>query len=220
MELNDDRGRPPKTAKAKAIELIKQQIEQQGKADAKAIAQATGYHPVHIRRLIKQVEKQIKYPETEIETTEPVSPTLEVEKAEVVPSVEATVVPTTPEEAVAEAVAEAEWTEENIYNLINMCDGLFPEDCRHTKEQNQALARAWYKPFNRLLQKYADQNADLYIALVVTGLWLIPPITKIAKKRMKPKPKEPETVTLGTTEIKVPAKMESGEFGKKSAEPT
>jgi len=214
-----EKGRPPKSAKAKAIELIKEQIEKQGKIDAKAISQATGYHPVHVRRLAKQIEKQIKYPETET-PAKPETPTLEVEKAEVIPTAEELPVPTTPEEAVAEAVAEAEWTEENIYNLINMTDGLFPEDCRHTKEQNQALARAWLKPFNRMLQKYADQNADLYIALIVTALWLIPPVTKIIKKRQKPKPKEPETVSLGTTEIKVPAKTESREFGKKSAEPT
>ena len=206
--------------KSKAIELIKQQLEQQGKVDTRAVAQATGYSQRQILRLAKETERKIKYPEEAETETKPETPTLEVEKAEVIPTAEVLPVPTTPEEAVAEAVAEAEWTEENIYNLINMCDGLFPEDCRHTKEQNQALARAWLKPFNRMLQKYADQNADLYIALIVTALWLIPPVTKIIKKRQKPKPKEPETVTLGTTEIKVPTKMESGEFGKKSSEPS
>jgi hypothetical protein len=180
--LSKPQGRPPKTEKQKAIELIKQQIEQQGKPDATAIAKATGYHPVHVRRLIKEVQRQMQTPETETKT---VTPTVEIEKAEVIPQAEP--IPLTPEEAVKEAISEGEWTEDNLYGLINMVDALFPEDCRHTEQQNRALAKAWVKPFNRLLEKYMEKNADLYIALVVSALWVLPSVAKIVAKRRKPK---------------------------------
>jgi hypothetical protein len=206
--------------KSKAIELIKQQLEQTGKVDANAVAQATGYHPDYIRRLTKRIKAK-QYAEGE--TPEAITPKVEVEKVETVPAVpvEFPEVEGKAEEIVGEVAELGEWTEEHVYSLISMVDSLFPEDCRHTEEQNRALSKAWVKPFNRLLQKYADQNADLYIAIVVTVLWLVPPISKIVSKRVKkPKPKEEELAKLGTTEIKVPAKMESGKFGEQSFQPT
>jgi hypothetical protein len=205
-------------SKSKAIELIKQQLEQQGKIDANAIAQATGYHPDYIRRLAKRIKAE-QYAEGKIPEGE--QPTIEIEKVETIPAVPLPEeVEAKAEEIVGEAITAGEWTEEHVYSLVSMVDCLFPEDCRHTEEQNRALARAWVKPFNRLLQKYADQNADLYIAIAVTVLWLVPPMSKLISKRKKPKVEEKETAKLGTTEIKIPTRPEGRKFGEQMFQPT
>ena len=216
MKLDSKKGRPQKLSKSKAVELIKQQLEQTGKVNAKEVAEATGYHPVHIRRLVKQVEKQIKYPETEkpIAEGETVTPTVTVETAK------AEEIPLTPEEQaegiVTEAIEKGEWNEEDLFSLFDSVNMLFPERHRRDDKATRAVAKAWVKPFNRMMEKYAD--ADLYIALAVTAMYFAPPIISIVRERATKK-KEAEKIAAGGTRE---SEKQTGktEFGKQLYQPT
>jgi len=207
MKLDTKKGRPAKLSKSKAIELIKTQLEQTGKVNAKEVAEATGYTPRHVHRFIEQVQKQLKYPETEKPITEGeiVTPTVKVETAK------AEEIPLSPEEQaegiVAEVIEKGEWNEEDIFSLFDSINMLFPERHRRDDKATRAVAKAWVKPFNRMMEKYAD--ADLYIALAVTAMYFAPPIISMVRERQTVK-KEKEKVE----------KQTKTEFGKQLYQPT
>ena len=208
MKLDTKRGGQPKLSKSRAIELIKTSLEQTGKVNAKEVAEATGYTPVHIRRLAKQVTKQLKYPETEkpIQEGELVTPSVKIEAAT------AEEIPLSPEEQIegiaAEAIEKGEWNEEDLFSLFDSVNMLFPERHRRDDKATRVVAKAWVKPFNRMMEKYVD--ADLYIALAVTAMYFAPPIIGMVRERQTAK-KEKEKIekTTGKTE-----------FGKQLYQPT
>lgn len=189
MNPTKQTGRPAKDQKPHAIELIKAQLEQTGKVNAKEIAQATGYEVGHIRRLAKKVQKQklggteTLEPETEGET---VTPDVRVESVEAEEIPEAEVL--TPEGIASQAMAKGFFDEDDIFSLFDSVNSLFPEKYRRDEKATRAVSKAWVKPFNRLLEKYADENVDLYIAVAVTVMYFAPSAVSMMRDRMaKPK---------------------------------
>lgn len=189
MNPTKQTGRPAKDQKPHAIELIKQQLEQTGKVNAKEIAQATGYEIGHIRRLAKQVQKQKlkgETPEAETSEGETVTPSVKVESVEAEEIPEAEVL--TPEGIASQAIAKGFFDENDIFSLFDGVNSLFPEKFRRDEKATRAVSKAWVKPFNRLLDKYADENVDLYIALAVTIMYFAPCAVGMVRDRMsKPK---------------------------------
>lgn len=191
-------GRPvSKEQRNHALELINAQLDQTGKVNAREIAQATGYHKVHIRRLVKEVQKQrlggaeVKTGTEEGETVAP-QVTVETVEAEEIPEAEVQ----TPEGIALGAISKGEWNEDDIFSLFDSVNQLFPEKYQRPEKATRAVAKAWVKPFNRLLEKYADENVDLYIAIAVTAMYFAPSVMGIVRDKMsKPKVKPDATKT-------------------------
>jgi len=74
----------------------------------------------------------------------------------------------------------------------------------HDREGCELMGSVWYAPMNRLFMKYKD--ADIYIAIALTALWLIAPFKKQIVESMKSRGKKKEP--------KKEEKKEDGSKGK------
>lgn len=168
--------------KNKAIELLKE-----GRLKIREIAKETGYTTTSIRRFKKEIEETptgLQTPEAEIEPITPAKPPKELIEAEGI-----TLEPTPQIKAALQA--------KDIEGVFEGVNQLLPKDYQRTKEQISLLGKVWEAPLNRLMEKYVDENIDLYIAIIVTVLVFAPvPIKYLREKRKEKKqlvPKHLET---------------------------
>ena len=79
------------------------------------------------------------------------------------------------------------------FHLIN---DLFPKEFQRPDKSMKFLGKLWYKPANRILQEYMEQNVDIYVAGIFTVIAFAPSIYGVLKTKMKkPKKKKPEEET-------------------------
>lgn len=145
---------------------------------------------------------------TEVVTPTPVEPVVTVEEEGIVevPVIEEAEVPIIEEEAVVEVPSErveglAErleagmLTSEDITYVWSSVNQLFPQKYQRPDKAMQILGKLWVKPANRMIEKYAVENVDLYLAVGVTVLTFAPSLVGMVRDRRK-KPKESEESEL------------------------
>lgn len=77
---------------------------------------------------------------------------------------------------------------EMVWTAVN---DLFPEKHQRPEKSMKLLGKIWYKPTNRILQQYLDENVDLYLAIGVTLLVFGKPLYNVVKD-MTSKKEEPK----------------------------
>ena len=106
--------------------------------------------------------------------------------------------PAEPLERVAgKLIAGAILDPEDLEYLFRALNDLFPGRFQRPDKSMKLLGKVWYKPANRILQEYMEQNIDVYFAGIVTVIVFAPAIYGVAKsylgKKPKKKKKEEET---------------------------
>jgi len=118
----------------------------------------------------------------EIEPTPPVIPPPELteELGEVAP-------------AITKAVKEGILTQQQITSIFQSVNELLPPKYQRPKKSMELLGSVWEKPLNRMMEKYIDENIDLYVAVIVTIVIFAPvPIQYARDRAKKKKVKKPE----------------------------
>lgn len=173
----------PKGYKAKPQRPEAYRLIEENKLSTKQIAQQTGYTTVSINRFKKNLQlKKAKpgtlgEPKVEIEKIAPAIPPPEL--METTPGIEIT---PTPE-------IEAALKAKDIEGVFQGINELLPQQYKRTKGQISLLGNVWEKPLNRMMEKYVDENVDLYIAIIVTILVFAPVPIQYARDKQKVKKK-------------------------------
>jgi len=175
-----------KPQRAEAERLIKEGTP------LKEVAKQTDYTIQHIRRIAKKIERgeakprTAQKPEATIEEIPPATPPPELLKEVTAPEgAPGLGVPTTPE---IEAAIKAK----DIEALFASVNQLLPPEYQRPKESMALLGKVWEAPLNRMMEKYVDQNIDIYIALITTIIIFAPaPIKYIRERQKKEKEKKP-----------------------------
>jgi len=156
------------------IELYKQGLS------SAEIARQTGYNRSYVWRTIKKYEEKGEPTPEEKPTPTPT----EAKKPEVVITAEPVVIPPELKEKIAVEVKKGFLTEEEITSIFQSINDILPKKYQRPKESMKLLGKVWEKPLNRLVEKYLDENVDLYVAIIVTVIVFSPSVKDyIADKR-------------------------------------
>lgn len=89
------------------------------------------------------------------------------------------------------------FTTDDTTALIEAVNGLFPAKHQRTDKQIALVGKVWNRPLNRILEKYLDENVDLYLAVVVTVLVFAPSLYGVVKDYQKEHQKGKEEKPIG-----------------------
>ena len=86
---------------------------------------------------------------------------------------------------------------EDLEYGLSLINELFPEKHKRPQKSMRFLGKIWYKPANRILQQYMEENIDVYFAGIFTVIAFAPAIYGTLKdltgKKTKKKKREEET---------------------------
>lgn len=142
--------------------------------------------PVEVPTPVEPVVTVKEEAEREVPTIE----AEEVEKAEVVEEVKVST-EVEPIERL-EKIEVGMLTEEDLTYVWQSVNQLFPEKHQRPDRSMRLLGKLWMKPANRLMEKYATENIDLYLAIGGTVLVFAPSIIGMIRERRKKGPKPPK----------------------------
>lgn len=185
--------RKPKAKSRKQIlteQALKTNAEQpKGKRKTqKEIAKEVGLSTKRIQQIKKAMEKEQKPQETqteklEIEQTPPA--TLPGDLDETLPQIKDEIEP-----SLIAAAATGMITAQDLKYVFQSVNSIIPENYRRPQEAMQILGNVWEKPLNRIMEKYLDENIDLYVAIIVTIVIFAPAPVKYMREKTKEKPKQ------------------------------
>lgn len=179
-------GREPKTEEIKNI--------------AKKVKEKTGRgSPSLVYKVLGQMRKKGELAEAPTEALEPVV-TVSEEEAVEVPVIEEVEVPTEEERKEVPVVPEGEvevpeigmLSSQDLTYIWQSVNQLFPEKHQRPDKAMNLLGKLWVKPANRLVEKYATENVDLYLALGGTALIFAPSIVGMVREKREAKEKKEE----------------------------
>lgn len=149
--------------------------------------------PKHVEGVTPTSVEPVVTVEEEEEKEVPVIEEAEAPTEETIPSefVEKAI----PVEKIAERLEAGMLTTEDLMYVWQSVNALFPEKHQRPDKGMEILGKLWVKPANRMIEKYAVENVDLYIAVGVTILTFAPSIIGMVRERKK-KPKEVEETEL------------------------
>jgi len=81
-------------------------------------------------------------------------------------------------------------TSEDLMYVWQSVNNLFPLKHQRPSKSMEILGKLWVKPANRMIEKYATENVDLYLAIGVTILTFAPSLVSMVRERRKPEPKK------------------------------
>ena len=81
-------------------------------------------------------------------------------------------------------------TSEDLSYIWQSVNQLFPEKHQRPEKAMSLLGKLWVKPANRLVEKYATENVDLYLALGGTALVFAPSIIGMVREKREKEKKE------------------------------
>lgn len=118
----------------------------------------------------------------------------EVPEIKEAPTVEEAEPPKPLEKVAGKLIAGAILDPEDLEYGLSLINELFPEKHQRPQKSMRFLGKIWYKPANRILQEYMEQNVDLYFAGIMTVLAFAPAIYGTVKdltgKKTKKKKRE------------------------------
>lgn len=194
----------PKKTKRLAEELIKKGV------NLKEVQKQTGYSMNNLRRIRHKIRgttpkkykprkpkaiehKELPSESLTIEQIPPAKPPPELEEIE--PTVEVT-------DELREKVKLA-ITSKHIVGMYQAVNEALPKQYQRSKAQLEILGELGEAPLNRLMEKYIDENVDLYIFLAANVvIWLPVPLKYLQqrqKKKPKPKEEKPKSELPATT---------------------
>lgn len=113
-----------------------------------------------------------------------------------VPQIEEATEPAKPLETVsAKLITGAILDPEDLEYLFRALNDLFPDNIQRPDKSMKLLGKVWFKPANRILQEYMEQNVDIYFAGIVTVIVFAPSLYALLKGKFgkkKPEKKEEE----------------------------
>jgi len=95
-----------------------------------------------------------------------------------------------PMEELAEKLEAGLLTTEDLTYVWKSVNSLFPPQHQRPDKAMEILGKLWVKPANRLIEKYAVENIDLYLAIGVTALTFAPSVVAMVRERGKEKPRK------------------------------
>jgi len=154
------------------------------------IIQKTGCSKSYAWRLYKEVqdkkeEKAPQPPEVEVEEVTKKVPEIPVEE----PPTEITLLR---KEEIREAIEEGIVTEKEVGAIFQAINDLLPTKYKRPREAIELLGSIWETPLNRILDKYMEENTDIFIALIVTIIVFSPSIKGVVTDAMKKKKEQEE----------------------------
>lgn len=171
-------------------------LARQGKT-AREIRQLTNCSKAYAYKAVKFVEQEkqkakVAPSKVEVETVE--APVIEVEPAP-------TPTEKKPPQVVLHAL-EGELSAEDMTYVWESINELFPEQYQRPEKAMRLLGKVWVKPVNRYIKDIAMENADLYIAIVVTLITFAPSIKGALQEALKGRRKPPIGKGKGESEGK------------------
>jgi len=110
------------------------------------------------------------------------TPTIEVTEEPVTVPPELTEITTEPGKLPEILAKEEALSNEDLTYVWKSVNELFGKHKRPDKSM-ELLGKVWVRPCNRLMEKYIDENSDLYLALGVTALTFSPSVISMTKER-------------------------------------
>lgn len=171
-----------------AEEMIAKSI-QAGTFNSDTIAKDTGYTPQHINRLARRIKTQVTPipPEAPPEKEGEEKP---IEQIVVTPPAKLRELKEEPKKPTPEEV-EGFIKSKQITQLFQSVNLMIPAKYRRPQESMELLGDMWYKPLNRILEKYANKNYDIIIASITTVIIFAPVPVEMMQDRAE-KPKQPQ----------------------------
>ena len=139
---------------------------------------------------VKKAEKQKaegKAEPSEVKVEEVKTEVAEIKEA---PTVEEAGPAKPTERIVGKLIAGAILDPEDLEYGLSLINELFPEKHQRKQKSMRFLGKIWYKPANRILQEYMEQNVDLYFAGIFTVIAFAPAIYGVAKTYLGKKTKK------------------------------
>jgi len=95
-----------------------------------------------------------------------------------------------PIEKLAEKMEAGLLTEDDLTYVFQSVNQLFPVKHQRPDKSMELLGKLWVKPANRLMEKYATENIDLYLAIGGTALVFAPSVVGMMREMRAKKPEK------------------------------
>jgi len=156
--------------------------------EIKAIATRCGCKSSYVYKLLRKLPKP--EPTGVPEAVEPVVK-VEAEAEKEVPTIEVEEVKEKAEvEGLAEKIEAGILTEDDLKYIWQSVNQLFPLKHQRPEKSMDLLGKLWVKPANRLMEKYATENIDLYLAIGGTALVFAPSVVGMVREAGAKKPEK------------------------------
>lgn len=170
--------------RAEAERRILEALQAGVEPNLNAISEDLKYSIQQVRRIAKKMRIAIAKPpsvtsEKEGEVTKVISlipPSAEKKKLEELEEKET---------VEAEALAEGLISSEDLKGFFQSINMLFPAKYRRPPESMGILGKLWAKPANRMIEKYSEENFDLYLAGLATVTTFAPSFAEMIRDRNK-----------------------------------